>query len=109
MTQSTLLNWFLAWQPDTEYRFDVNSKTLTALKGITEEGTGVFIRAQLLVQPKTQEHLTARLIDVLYAQAQNQVPEEEYVQNDRLVWKELDLEYPFEIKMNKGLVSLELE
>ncbi|RZC42857.1 vitellogenin [Asbolus verrucosus] len=97
-----------AWQENKEYVYQVRARTLTSLNQISNDYTGILLKAQLRVRPRSDGHLDAEILEPSYAQIQAELKNgwKTYIPESELNYKELPFSSePFQIKMKNGAVS----
>ncbi|KAK6620187.1 hypothetical protein RUM44_006588 [Polyplax serrata] len=96
------------WKPNSEYRYEINTKTLASLNQVSDHYTGVVLRALVKIQPKTDRHLTVQITEPKYAEIQTSLPQgvETHLTEGQLHYQPLALtSQPFEVKLNNGIVD----
>ncbi|CAG9828226.1 unnamed protein product [Diabrotica balteata] len=97
-----------AWTDNQEYVYQVRGRTLTGLMDVADEYSGIFLKAKLRIQPRSDGKLQALIENPQYTQIhtnlddgwQSDVPEEE------LSWKPLPMSSkPFQIQMENGKIE----
>lgn len=101
-------NFYLGWKPNTEYRYTIQSKTLTSLHQVSDDYTGLVFKGLVSVEPKTDSHLTIKITEPQYAEVQTTLAQgvETTIPEDQLQYQQMPLSAePFEVKLKKGVVS----
>ncbi|XP_017797232.1 PREDICTED: vitellogenin-like [Habropoda laboriosa] len=95
------------WKVGNEYTYLVRSRTLTSLE-LSDQYTGILIKALLTVHAKDQRTLTAKLSKCQYARVHNSLPEgwESHISDQMLDLQDLPLSgRPFEIRLKHGVIK----
>jgi hypothetical protein len=51
----------LAWEPNNRYIYKVQGRALTALHQLSNQFTGILIKADLAIEPQTRQELTGKV------------------------------------------------
>nr|XP_022908179.1 vitellogenin-like [Onthophagus taurus] len=97
-----------AWKPNTEYTYRVAGRTLSGLPDHDPTMTGILLKSELKIVPKTPEVLTARLQQSQYSRVQMKFRDswEEPVPESECQYKPLAIsEEPFEIHLQDGIIK----
>ncbi|KAK6620190.1 hypothetical protein RUM44_006591 [Polyplax serrata] len=92
----------------TEYKYEVTSKTLTSLQQVSDQYSGVVLRAQLTVTPMKDDELIAYITKPETAQVHTTLRRgvEQEIPQDVVQYTPLALsKEPFVIKMKEGIVD----
>lgn len=85
----------------------MTSRTLASLHKTSQQYTGILMKADLHVQPQSEQQLLAWISRAEYAQLQMALDEESEVPEDNLEYQPLKLnKQPFMIKLKDGVVSI---
>ncbi|CAK9795283.1 Vg [Anthophora quadrimaculata] len=96
------------WKVGNEYTYLVRSRTLTSLEQLSDQYTGILIKAMLTVQVKDQQTLAANLINSQYARIHKSLPDgwESQISDQMLELRDLPMSgKPFEIKLKHGVIK----
>ncbi|XP_028134500.2 vitellogenin [Diabrotica virgifera virgifera] len=97
-----------AWTDNQEYVYQVRGRTLTGLMDVSDDYSGIFLKAKLRIQPRGDGKLQALIENPQYTQIHTnlddgwdaEAPEEE------LSWKPLPMSSkPFQIQMENGKIK----
>ncbi|XP_046741037.1 vitellogenin-like [Diprion similis] len=97
-----------AWKSGSEYKYQVHGRTLAALHQVADQYSGIFMKAQLVVQPKSDGTLWAQISRPQYAQVHAELPGgwDADIPGEKLSFKQLPLSgKPFEIKLKNGAID----
>ncbi|XP_044741123.1 vitellogenin-like isoform X2 [Chrysoperla carnea] len=97
-----------AWKSNTEYQYKVHGRTLAALHDVADQYVGVLVRANLRINPRTNDLLNAQITNPEYAQIHVNLPGgwESEIPQEQLHYKPLPLNNkPFEIELVNGVVK----
>ncbi|XP_052133348.1 vitellogenin-like, partial [Frankliniella occidentalis] len=96
------------WKAGSEYKYQVRGRTLTALHQVANQYAGVLMKAQLTVQPKSDNVLIAKVNNAEYAKINEQLPAGwgTPIPSSKLSYHQLPVSSkPFEIKLKNGIVD----
>ncbi|XP_012280139.1 vitellogenin [Orussus abietinus] len=97
-----------AWKQDNEYIYEVEGRTLAGFEDIGNRYAGVYMKARLTVQPKSEDKLQAAVTDGKYAQIHTELPSgwDMKIPEENLELKKFSISgKPFEIKIRNGVVD----
>ncbi|XP_076174196.1 vitellogenin isoform X2 [Ptiloglossa arizonensis] len=95
------------WKVGHEYTYLVRSRTLTALDTISEQYTGILLKALLTVQAKDENTLVADVSKCQYVHIHTDLPDgwDSEISDQGLEFRHLPLSgRPFQIKIKHGLI-----
>ncbi|XP_076655137.1 vitellogenin [Halictus rubicundus] len=95
------------WKVGSEYTYIVRSRTLTSLDKLSDQHTGVLLKALLTVQVKDANTLGARLSRGQFANIHKDLPEgwDTPISDQNLDLRDLPITgKPFEIKIKQGVI-----
>ncbi|XP_076239410.1 vitellogenin [Calliopsis andreniformis] len=95
------------WKVGNEYTYLVRSRTLTSLDKISDQYTGILLKALLSVQVKDANTLGAKVWKGQYARIHKQLPSgwNSEISDQMLELRDLPIsEKPFEIKIKHGVI-----
>jgi hypothetical protein len=58
---SLLMPLCLAWEPNSQYVYTVRGRALTALHQLANQFTGILIKAELAIEPRTRQELRGKV------------------------------------------------
>lgn len=96
------------WKDNTEYVYKVKGRTLTTLTGLSDQYSGILVKANLHLLPWTESKLQGWLSDAQYVQIHSELPEDwdSEIAESRLNYKPLAIsEKPFNILTSQGLIK----
>lgn len=96
-----------AWKPNYEYRYEVQSKTLTALPNLKNEWVGLTTKADLLIRKQSDDVLVGKLKNTKYAEINGELPNgwEQEIPLEKLDYKPMNMNTePFEIRLSNGTI-----
>lgn len=96
------------WKDNTEYVYKVKGRTLTTLTGLSDQYSGILVKATLHLLPWTDSKLQGWLSDAQYVQIHSELPEnwDSEIAESRLNYKPLEIsEKPFNILTSQGLIK----
>lgn len=96
------------WDENTEYHYQVRTRTLAALPELRDQWSGLITRAQLTVQKQSDNVLIGKLSRPEYAEINGDMPGgwDSFVQEKQLNYKKMALtEKPFAIKLKNGAIK----
>ncbi|CAH1153579.1 unnamed protein product [Phaedon cochleariae] len=95
------------WKDTTEYVYKVLGRSLASIDESSNQHSGIFLRANLRVQPRPDGKLQAVITEPQYCQIHSQLPEgwKSQISESELTWKTLGLSSkPFQIEMKDGVI-----
>ncbi|CAH0562009.1 unnamed protein product [Brassicogethes aeneus] len=96
------------WRDDNEYTYTIQGRTVAGLQDVSDQHSGILLRAKLTVRPVSDENLMAKISNAKYSQIHTKMPEgwNSYIPDSQLEWKTLDIsEKYFKIVMTNGVVQ----
>ncbi|KAK2583797.1 hypothetical protein KPH14_009697 [Odynerus spinipes] len=96
-----------AWKVGQEYQYLVRSRTLTSLDTLSDQYTGIIMKAILKIQSNSPDTLRAKLMMPQYAQIHKELPEgwETDISDQMLEYNDLPMSpEPFVIMVKHGVV-----
>lgn len=97
-----------AWKSGSEYKYQVQGRTMTALHQVADQYVGILMKAQLTVQPKSGDTLRAQISKPEFAQVHAELPDgwDSQIPESKLNYKKFPLSgKPFEIKIKNGAID----
>ncbi|CAG9759824.1 unnamed protein product [Ceutorhynchus assimilis] len=97
-----------SWKDNTEYIYRVSGRSLTSLNELTDQYSGILLKAKLHVSTRPDGKLQARISDAQYAQIQSQLPDgwNSEISESQLNYKQLGLtDKPFKILTKEGVIK----
>ncbi|XP_046429082.1 vitellogenin isoform X1 [Neodiprion fabricii] len=97
-----------AWKSGSEYKYQIRARTLAALHQVADQYSGVIMKGQLVVQPKSDGTLRAKISRPQYAQIHTELPGgwDTHIPEGKLSFKQLPMSgKPFEIKLKNGAID----
>lgn len=99
----------VGWKSGSQYHYEVTSRTLASLHETAHQYSGVSIQANLVIQPKSEQELIARIEQAQYAQVQTPLEKGEdfEISENELEYKPLQMsKEPWTVKLDQGVVSI---
>lgn len=96
------------FKDNTEYVYRVDGRSLTSLHELSDQYSGIFIKAKLHVSPRSDGKLQAWISESQYAQIHSQLPDgwNSEIPESQLSYKQLGLsKKPFQIISQNGLIK----
>ncbi|XP_066255190.1 vitellogenin-like [Euwallacea similis] len=96
------------WKDNTEYIYAVKGRTLTALHEISDQYSGIFLKAKLHITAWSDTKLQAWLSDVQYAQIHTEMPDgwDSQLSESRLSYRPLEISNKhFNILTSGGMIK----
>lgn len=96
-----------AWKSNYEYRYAVQSKTLTALPNLKNEWVGLTTKADLVVRRQSKDVLVGKLENAEYAEVNNELSNgwEPEIPEENLNYKPMKMSSePFEIRLSNETI-----
>ncbi|KAG5880948.1 hypothetical protein JTB14_010379 [Gonioctena quinquepunctata] len=96
------------WREDNEYIYKVYGRTLTSMQGSSDQYSGILLKADLRIQPKTDGKLYGVISEPKYGQVHSRLAEgwDTPIPNSNVNWKPLSLtSKPFQIVMEDGYIT----
>nr|AVH84908.1 vitellogenin [Harmonia axyridis] len=97
-----------AWKSNTEYTYEVSGRTLASFNGISDEYTGIVLRAKLLVHPQGTDRLRCQINHPEYAEVHTTLTEGwmSKLPENKLSYRPLKMaNKPFEVVLKNGVVK----
>lgn len=103
-----------AWRQQREYKYKVQTRTLTALPELAQQWAGVVTRARLSVRPQSANTLVAKVSQAEYATVHQTLQggwEDQEIDENQLGFRPLPLsKRPFQIQLKNGAIhSLDVD
>ncbi|XP_066158842.1 vitellogenin-like [Euwallacea fornicatus] len=105
---TALASYHPGWKDNTEYVYTFKGRTLTALHEISNQYSGIFLKAKLHISSWSDTQLQAWLSDVQYAQIHTEMPDDwdSQLHESRLNYKPLEvLNKHFNILTSNGMIK----
>lgn len=96
------------WNPGYEYKYNVETRSLTAIPKLADQYAGIFTQGKLYIRPRNKQSLVGRIRDAEYAQFHGELPGgyKTYPGAKNLQYKPMNLPTePFEIYLKNGAIS----
>lgn len=96
------------WNAGFEYRYNVETRSLTAIPNLADQYAGIFTRAYLYIRPRNNNTLVGRIREAQFAQFHGELPGgyKAYVSPKNLQYQAMNLpSEPFEIFLKNGAIS----
>lgn len=90
-----------------EYRYNLRTRTLTAIPDLKNQWIGVFGRGILTIRPYSDDVLVGKLENVQYAEVHEELADgwDQHIPEDQLVYNSVHSnEKPFEVRMRNGVI-----
>jgi hypothetical protein len=58
---SLFMSLYLAWEPNRQYVYKVEGRALTALHQLADQYTGILVKAELAIEPRTHQELRGKV------------------------------------------------
>ncbi|KAJ8985867.1 hypothetical protein NQ317_006241, partial [Molorchus minor] len=97
-----------AWRDDTEYTYSVRGRTLASLHEVANQYSGILIKAWLIIQPRSDGKLNAKISEAEYAQVHSRLQDgwNTPIPDVELSYKPFGLsKLPFQIEMKNGVIT----
>lgn len=95
------------WNKGYEYKYNVETRTLTAIPELADQYSGIFTRAKLYIRPRNKQALVGRIAKPEYAQFHGELPGgyKAEVSDKSLKYQPMNLpSQPFEIFLKNGAI-----
>ncbi|CAH0562015.1 unnamed protein product [Brassicogethes aeneus] len=96
-----------AWKDNTEYSYIVRGRTLASLNEVSNQYTGILLKAKLTIIPQSNGKLYAKISESQYGQIHSELANgwNTYIPDSQVGYKQLPLtEKYFEIVMEEGVI-----
>lgn len=96
-----------AWRDNQEYVYRVRGRTLAALHEVSNDYSGILLKAKLILRPQSNGVLDAKIVEPQYASVHANLAQgwETIIPDSELAYQELPISRrPFQIVMENGAV-----
>lgn len=97
-----------AWRQHMEYRYKVRTQTLAAIPNLKNQWVGMFTKADLTIQPYSEDILVGKLQNAQYSEWHDALPEgnpTSQPDKSKLSYQPMEINSkPFEIRLNRGAI-----
>ncbi|XP_030756598.1 vitellogenin-like [Sitophilus oryzae] len=97
-----------AFKENTEYVYQINGRTLSSLHDVSDQYSGIFLKAKFHISKQPDGKLQGRLSDAHYAQIHSPLPNglETEIPESQMSYKKLSLsQNPFQMVVEDGLIQ----
>lgn len=97
-----------AWNPNYEYRYQVNTQTLAAMPNLKNQWVGQMTKAELTIRPHSENVLIATVSNGQYAEYHDALPrhQDAEIAESKLNYAPLQMSSkPFELRLKNGAID----
>lgn len=96
-----------AWKPNHEYKYDVETRTLTALPDLKQQWVGMVTRARLHIRPQADNVLIGKLMKPEFAEVHQELNNgwDMDLSGQKLAYHQMPMsQKPFEVRLKNGAI-----